>query len=488
MNFKKILAIVLTIAILAVGSVMPAFAASSASVKSSGAISGGVATFTFTVSAPEGVGAMEFSLAAQGGTITSATASAGTLAPNGGFYNWYIDNAIQSVTITVKCSTSASEVKLSYSGLNVYDDNADPVAGAASSGSATAKAAATTAPTTKPTTKPANTTKPTTTKPTTTKPTTTASTAADLKSLSVDGYSISPKFSAGRTSYNLEVPADFAGKLDVKATPLDSAAKVTITGNDITEGKGTIKITVKGTDGTTKTYRITVAAPTETTTEAPVVAEGLKLSTLKVGAGLAIDFQPDVLAYTVKVPAGTKSLDVEALIGEVEGATVRVEGADDLAASNNVVKVIVTDANGVETVYTITVVEETPLAQAPVKQDGEKKGGMPVWLAIILILFAFILGLVIGFLLGKKKAEDDYYDDDDDDTPPLFGGSADEVPAPAPIDAPVSSPYSGGMNFNPPSLGGAEFKLPYEAAGSPTPAAPTTTPVAPADSFIQSAD
>lgn len=474
MNFKKILAIVLTIAILAVGSIMPAFAASSASVKSSGAISGGVATFTFTVAAPEGVGAMEFSLAAQGGTITSATASAGTLAPNGGFYNWYIDNAIQSVTITVKCSTTASEVKLSYSGLNVYDDNADPVAGAASSGSATAKAAATTAPTTKPTTKP------TTTKPTTTKPTTTASTAADLKSLSVDGYSISPKFSAGRTSYNLEVPADFAGKLDVKATPLDSAAKVTITGNDITDGKGTIKITVKGTDGTTKTYRITVAPPAETTTEAPAEAEGLKLSTLKVGAGLALDFQPDVLEYTVKVPAGTKSLDVEALIGEIEGATVKVEGADDLAASNNVVKVIVTDANGVETVYTINVVEETPLAEAPATQDDdEKKGGMPIWLAIMLILLAFILGLVIGFLLGKKKAEDDYDDDDDNDA--VFGGSADD-------DAPVSSPYGGGMNFNPPSVGGsADYNLPYQAA-APIDPAPATTPIASADSFIQSAD
>ncbi len=339
-----------------------------------------------------------------------------------------------------------------------------------------------------PTTKPVQTTAPTTakptTKPTTTKPTTTASTAADLKSLSVDGYSISPKFSAGRTSYNMEVPADFAGKLNVKAVPLDSAAKVTITGNDITDGKGTIKITVKGTDGTTKTYRITVAPPAETTTEAPTVAEGLKLSTLKVGADLALDFQPDVLEYTVKVPAGTKSLDVEALIGEIEGATVRVEGADDLAASNNVVKVIVTDADGVETVYTINVAEETPLATTAPTQDDEKKSGMPIWLAIMLILLAFILGLVIGFLLGKKKAEDDYYDDDDDD--PIFGGSADD-------DAPVSLPYSDGMSFNPPSVGGAplnaDFSLPYEAAAPiAQDTAPATTPIASADSFIQSAD
>ena len=477
MRIKKLLAIVLTVALLAMTLVVPAFAGTASMTAST--LSGGKATFTLKLAG--GIASAEGKFTVSGGTIDSissdvsisADKSSGTFAAAG--------SSRDSITITVVCSSSGDSVTLAYNLDYVGDGNGDDTTVSPTSGSATAKAA-TTAPTTKPTTKPAATTKPAgTTKPTTTKPTTTASTAANLKSLSVDGYSISPKFSQGRTSYNLEVPADFAGKLDVKAVPLDSAAKVTITGNDITDGKGTIKITVKGTDGTTKTYRITVAPPAETTTEAPTVAEGLKLSTLKVGAGLALDFQPDVLEYTVKVPAGTKTLDVEALIGEIEGATVRVEGADDLAASNNVVKVIVTDADGVETVYTINVVEETPLTQAPATQDGEKKSGMPIWLAIMLILLAFILGLVIGFLLGKKKAEDDYYDEDDDDDAPIFGGSADD-------DAPVSSPYGGGMNFNPPSVGGADFNLPYEAAGSPAPEAPATTPIASADSFIQSAD
>lgn len=486
MRLKKFLAILLTIALLCSTVVLSAMAAGSVSFPDT-TISGGKATFKITVSGGEQlVKGVQFNLSATGGTVDSVTSSVSGLIsnynPSSGLYVYAGNSGSASVTFTVVCTASSDTVKLSYSGMTVGDDG-DPAQAISvtASDSATAKAA-TTAPTTKPTTKPAATTKPAgTTKPTTTKPTTTASTAANLKSLSVDGYSISPKFSQGRTSYNLEVPADFAGKLDVKAVPLDSAAKVTITGNDITDGKGTIKITVKGTDGTTKTYRITVAPPAETTTEAPTVAEGLKLSTLKVGAGLALDFQPDVLEYTVKVPAGTKTLDVEALIGEIEGATVRVEGADDLAASNNVVKVIVTDADGVETVYTINVVEETPLTQAPATQDDEKKSGMPIWLAIMLILLAFILGLVIGFLLGKKKAEDDYYDDDDDGDAPIFGGSADD-------DAPVSSPYGGGMNFNPPSVGGADFNLPYEAAGSPAPEAPATTPIASADSFIQSAD
>ncbi len=482
MKIKKLLAIVLTVALLAMTLVVPAFAGTASMTAST--LSGGKATFTLKLAG--GIASAEGKFTVSGGTIDSissdvsisADKSSGTFAAAG--------SSRDSITITVVCSSTGSSVTLAYNLDYVGDGNGDDTTVSPTSGSATAKAA-TTAPTTKPTTKPTAkpTAKPTTTKPTTTKPTTTASTAADLKSLSVDGYSISPKFSQGRTSYNLEVPADFAGKLNVKAVPLDSAAKVTITGNDITDGKGAIKITVKGTDGTTKTYRITVAPPAETTTEAPTVAEGLKLSTLKVGAGLALDFQPDVLEYTVKVPAGTKSLDVEALIGEIEGATVRVEGADDLAASNNVVKVIVTDANGVETVYTINVVEETPLAQAPATQDdGEKKsGGMPIWLAIMLILLAFILGLVIGFLLGKKKAENDYYDDDDDDDA-IFGGSADD-------DEPISSPYGGGMNFNPPSVGGssADFSLPYEAAAPVVQdTAPTATPIASADSFIQSAD
>ncbi len=471
MKLKKIITLVLTVALLACTFVLPANAASASLTASN--ITNGTATFTLTLSDPAGVGAAEANFTATGGTITGATCNqAGQCAMNGGLLNVALNNAASSVSVTITVQASGDSVTLSYSGLGVYNDNADPLSVSATSGSATAKAPVVT----------------TTAAPTTT----TRSTAADLKSLSVDGYKLSPAFRATKTSYSIEVPKDFSGDLKVNAVPLDSAATVTVTGAEGYKAgqKSTIRIAVKGTDGTTRNYTITVAPPAETTT---VKTEALKLDTLTIGADYALDFNPDVLEYIVKVPAGTKSLNVEALIGDIEGATVRVEGADDLAASNNIVKVIVTDANGTETVYTITVQEETPLATTPVEKE---KKGVAVWLVIMLVLFAFILGLVIGFFIGKKKAENDYYDDDDDDDDDnaFFGGSADPEPTPV-------SPYSGGMNFNPPSVGSSapinDYALPYEAAAPindvaapaapETPATPAPTPIASA-SFIQSAD
>lgn len=468
MNLKKVLSIILTVAVLMMTLIVPAFAGQSSI--SAGNISGGKATFTITLSG--GISGAEGTLTATGGTISSVNTSAGSISFNNGSFA-VAASGQNSLTLTVVCAASGDSVTLAYNIAYVNDANGDDTTISPASGSATARAAVTT-----------------------TKPTTTASTAANLKSLSVDGYSLSPKFSQGRTAYSIEVPADFSGKLDVNATPLDSKADVKITGNDIKDGKGTIKIAVKGTDGTAKTYTITVTPPAETTTEAPATTEAVKLSGISISKSSDIDFafQPDVLEYTVKVPAGTTSLDVGAWFDGEEEVTVDIAGADDLQASNNKITITATDANGNVTVYTINVEEETPLAQATDKTEA--KGGMPVWLAIMLILLALIIGIVIGFFLGKKKAEDDYYDGDDDDNtpPPVFNAGADED------EVPVSSPYSGGMNFNPPSVGGAnpvEFNLPYEAAApvaeNPAPAAaptvtPAATPIVSADSFIQSAD
>lgn len=490
MNLKKVLSIILTVAVLMMTLIAPAFAGQSSI--SAGNLSGGKATFTITLSG--GISGAEGTLTATGGTISSVNTSAGSISFNNGSFA-VAASGQNSLTLTVVCASSGDSVTLAYNILYVNDANGDDTTISPASGSATARAAVTT---TKPTTtkKPTTTAKPTTTKPTTTKPTTTASTAANLKSLSVDGYSLTPKFSQGRTAYSIEVPADFSGKLDVNATPLDSKADVKITGNDIKDGKGIIKVAVKGTDGTEKTYTITVTPPVETTTESPVTTEAVKLSGISISksSDIDFDFQPDVLEYTVKVPAGTTSLDVGAWFDGEEEVTVDITGADDLQASNNKITITATDANGNVTVYTINVEEETPLAQSTAKTEA--KGGMPVWLAIMLILLALIIGIVIGFFLGKKKAEDDYYDGDDDDNtpPPVFNAGADED------ESPVSSPYSGGMNFNPPSVGGAnplEFNLPYEAASpvaeNPAPAAtptaaPASTPIVSADSFIQSAD
>ena len=90
---------------------------------------------------------------------------------------------------------------------------------------------------------------------------------AKLKSLKVSGYSLSPTFSSGRTSYSLKVPNNVT-KLNISATPEDSKAKVTsVTGNKLNVGVNTVTITVQAENGTQKKYTIKVTRADENESE-----------------------------------------------------------------------------------------------------------------------------------------------------------------------------------------------------------------------------
>lgn len=92
---------------------------------------------------------------------------------------------------------------------------------------------------------------------------------AKLKSLKISGYSLSPSFSSGRTSYTLKVPNNVT-KLNVSATTEDSKAKVTsVTGNKLNVGVNTVTITVQAENGTQKKYTIKVTRADESETEEP---------------------------------------------------------------------------------------------------------------------------------------------------------------------------------------------------------------------------
>ena len=80
----------------------------------------------------------------------------------------------------------------------------------------------------------------------------------DLKSLEVEGQTISPEFDPDTTSYTVTVPSD-VDKVTVNAEPDSDKATVTGTGeHDLQPGENTIEVTVKAEDGTEKTYTITV--------------------------------------------------------------------------------------------------------------------------------------------------------------------------------------------------------------------------------------
>lgn len=268
-----------------------------------------------------------------------------------------------------------------------------------------------------------------TTAPTTKKPTTTASTAANLKSLSVDGFDLNEKFSGGKTNYSITVPKD-TKSIKVSATPLNSNCTVTGTGTlDITGLPQTFKIVCKAPNGETKTYTLTVNSVAD-----PIV---VKLTDLTVFATCTLtpEFDPSVYEYTATVPAGTKAVNVDAIFDEAanNGATVKVVGADDLAASNNTVTVTVTAKDGTETTYTIHI-DFADEQKTVVPVTNEEKGGVPMWVVILLVVLLVVCS-VLAFIFGKKKgqeeeeyddfSDDDYDDDSDDSTGELFIHSAD---------------------------------------------------------------
>ena len=80
----------------------------------------------------------------------------------------------------------------------------------------------------------------------------------DLKSLSVEGFELSPEFSKDVTEYTVTVPED-TKEVTINATENDSAASVTGTGTfEVTQGTNTFDIVVRAENGSEKTYTVKV--------------------------------------------------------------------------------------------------------------------------------------------------------------------------------------------------------------------------------------
>lgn len=86
----------------------------------------------------------------------------------------------------------------------------------------------------------------------------TASSKTDLKDITIDNVSITPKFDPNHQEYTAKVDGN-TNKLDIKATPSDSSSKVEIIGNEnLKVGHNTVLIKVTDKDGFTKYYSIDV--------------------------------------------------------------------------------------------------------------------------------------------------------------------------------------------------------------------------------------
>lgn len=92
-----------------------------------------------------------------------------------------------------------------------------------------------------------------------------ASNNADLKSISINGNTIS-NFSASNKTYSITLPkTTTSDKLDVEAAADDSTASVAVSGDTLVNGKADVKIIVTAQDGTTQnTYDVNVTKESDT--------------------------------------------------------------------------------------------------------------------------------------------------------------------------------------------------------------------------------
>lgn len=79
-----------------------------------------------------------------------------------------------------------------------------------------------------------------------------------LKSLEVEGYSLSPEFAKDTTEYSLEVP-NGTDKINITASKEDNTASISGTGEkEVVEGSNKFEIKVEAENGNIKTYTLTI--------------------------------------------------------------------------------------------------------------------------------------------------------------------------------------------------------------------------------------
>lgn len=106
----------------------------------------------------------------------------------------------------------------------------------------------------------------------------------DLKSLSVEGYEISPEFNKDVKEYSVTVPST-VDKINIVAKKADSYSSLDGTGEkSVEEGVNTFEIVVTSETGVSNTYKLTVNVEDQNPIE--VVVDGVKYTVVKVAKNL----------------------------------------------------------------------------------------------------------------------------------------------------------------------------------------------------------
>lgn len=226
-------------------------------------------------------------------------------------------------------------------------------------------------------------------------------TNANLKSLEVEGFSISPSFSASTLEYTMQVEMD-TEKLKVNAQAENEKATVKIEGNEtIVEGENIVKVIVTAEDGTTtKTYTIKVTKQEK--------VFGLKSLNIK-DTDISDMFKTDVYEYSINIK-NIDQLDIEAIATE-EDATIEILGNENLQEGENIITIIVTSKDEKNTItYQI---KATKLLVTEQQTEAKTIDKMSIIYAVVGGLALIALVIVVIYTIKHRK-QNMYYNNEDD--------------------------------------------------------------------------
>ena len=228
---------------------------------------------------------------------------------------------------------------------------------------------------------------------------------ANLKALTIEGYTTKPTFKASTLSYTLEVAND-VNELTINAEADDSKAKVSIDGNkDFKEGENKVTITVKAEDGTEKTYELSV-------TKAKGVVLGLKVLKIK-DTDMEKTFKTSVFSYKINI-GNVDKLEIEA-VPTIDTATVEILGNENLQDGENTITIMVKSEDGKETkTYQIVANKNVAIATENENKDNGFQLDGRVYLYGGICILALILLIILIVRLIRNKAKNKHDDDPDD--------------------------------------------------------------------------
>lgn len=177
---------------------------------------------------------------------------------------------------------------------------------------------------------------------------------ATLKSLSVDGYTLNPSFSANNTSYSIKVPSNVSS-INLSAISNSDKAKIEGIGNVSLTGNVTnVVVKVTAEDGTVKSYNIKIERESSTVKSSDATLKTLDVS----GYTLIPGFKSNVNTYSIKVKNNITGLNVKA-IANSDKASVSISGNKNWKEGNNTITIKVIAEDGSVNNYIVNVERES---------------------------------------------------------------------------------------------------------------------------------